>query len=273
MKNFSATPYLVSVCFIHHRITFCRNFFNKNKNETTPKCSLFKLIASSSANIFLNTEQFRTMNVMQYTLSLHCLCFVYHYLFFFAFLLRTLVNLPIQICRCGSSVVAIVSVAYFSIVKFVGFHTDASYGWVCHSSDWLATWVTSSKYSILHACDVKRFLLFFGGGGRGIVGTREKIYCTFSSWVHSTHSVLLMTIYCGLFSIYWTSASTQSVYHKSPTIIVNNIERVERAGFRKFSRTPNFLYYFSNVEKFFRHRVIYTEFPYWKIFSALNFLY
>ncbi len=33
-----------------------------------------------------------------------------------------------------------------------------------HSPDWLATWVTSSNYSILHVCGIERFFTFCGRG-------------------------------------------------------------------------------------------------------------
>ncbi len=76
MKIFSMFHYLVPVCFTHHRITFCRCFFNKKKNQATPYyCSFFKLIASSSANIFWYNKWFQTMKVIHYTISLHHLLF------------------------------------------------------------------------------------------------------------------------------------------------------------------------------------------------------
>ncbi len=44
---------------------YASHIIDKNKNQTTPRCTLFKLIASSLANIFSNTKWFQRR-------TLHC---------------------------------------------------------------------------------------------------------------------------------------------------------------------------------------------------------
>ncbi len=94
----------------------------KNKNQTTSRCSLFKLIASSSTDIFSNTNHFKIWILFSthshYTIYFLCTTI----LLFFSFLLHPRTNLLTQICCFRSRVVTVICIAYFSLgVNFLAF--------------------------------------------------------------------------------------------------------------------------------------------------------
>ncbi len=127
-------------------------------------------IVFSLTNIFSNTKWFRMTNIIQCTLSLHYLLFVYHYFVLFVSLLHSLTNLLTQIRCFGSSVVTVISVAHFSVgVNFPAFV------WMAHMGAPLFQLTCNLDYffEILYSSylwDGK--ILYFGG--RWLVGTSGK---------------------------------------------------------------------------------------------------
>ncbi len=116
------------------------------------------------------------MNVIQHTLSQHCLLFVCSHLFIFTSLLHNLTNPVTQLCHFGSSVITIIGVAHFSVgVNFLAFVRMAPIG----TPFIQLTCILGYFFKMLYSYHMWRWKIFlhFIMGMRGVVSTSAEIKC------------------------------------------------------------------------------------------------